>query len=263
MTNMESDDNALSRVPRRPGRPGTESQAKDDTRYTILDSAEQLFAKLGYAATSFRDIAVDANVNPALISYYFGSKRVLHEAVYKRRGKELTDRWSEMLDVLEARIDQPPTVEEIIRVYLSAQFAMKEEGAGGLAFFRLQTRLHSEPEEAAFILRREVYDTVGKRFVALLERALPEVDTADISWRFVFLVGVSLYMTSDVDRLNDLSSGRFDSTDLDEALERMMTFCTVGMRAPSTQFKARKIPRKRKLVITEKSLKTASRARAK
>jgi AcrR family transcriptional regulator len=263
MTSMESDDNKSARPTRRPGRPGPESLAKDDTRYTILDSAEQLFAKLGYSATSFRDIAVDANVNPALISYYFGSKRFLHEAVYKRRGKELTDRWSEMLDALEARNDQPPTVEEIIRVYLSAQFEMKQEGAGRLAFFRLQTRLHSEPEEAAFILRREVYDVVGRRFVALLERALPEVETADISWRFVFVVGVSLYMTSDVDRLNDLSSGRFDSAELDEALERTMTFCTAGMMAPSTAFQARKRPRKRKVVITEKPPKAASRARGK
>lgn len=262
MANTEPEDNKNSRVTRRPGRPGPESLAKDETRHTILDSAEQLFAKLGYSATSFRDIAVDANVNPALISYYFGSKRVLHEAVYKRRGKELTDRWTEMLDALEARGDRPPTVEEIIRVYLSAQFEMKQEGAGGLAFFRLQTRLHSEPEEAAFILRREVYDAVGRRFVALLERALPEVETADISWRFVFTVGVSLYMTSDVDRLNDLSSGRFDSTRLDEALERTMTFCIAGMMAPSSQFQARKQARKPKAVITEKPAKAASRRRA-
>ena len=230
-----------ARVGRRPGRPGTEALAKEETRDTILDAAEQLFARLGYATTSFRDIAVEANVNPALISYYFGSKRVLYEAVYKRRGKELTDRWSELLDELEGRIGQRATVDEILRVYFSSQFEMKLNGAGGLAFFRLQTRLHSEPEEEAFILRREVYDTVGRRFVMLLEKALPTVSKADISWRFIFMIGVGLYMTSDVDRLDDLSSGRFDSQDLHEALERVMTFCAAGMVAPTTKVRARRM----------------------
>ena len=63
-------------------------------RDSILDVAEQLFSTAGYAEISFRDIASQAAVNPALISYYFGSKRALFEAVYKRRGKELTDRWA-------------------------------------------------------------------------------------------------------------------------------------------------------------------------
>ncbi|PUA19689.1 TetR/AcrR family transcriptional regulator [Glaciimonas sp. PCH181] len=263
---MEHDDNEFlvpPRVTRRPGRPGTESLAKEETRDTILDSAEQLFSQLGYTTTSFRDIAVDANVNPGLISYYFGSKRALYEAVYKRRGKNLTDRWSEMLDALEERSDQPPTVAEILRVYLSAQFEMKQKGPGGVAFFRLQTRLHSEPQKEAFMLRRDVYDSVGRRFVSLLERALPGVETADISWRFIFIIGVGLYMTSDVDRLNDLSSGRFDSNHLDEALERMMTFCTVGMMAPSTELKVRKAPRKQKTAKAAALPNLGSRARVK
>ena len=228
------------RATRRPGRPGPESLAKEETRDTILDAAEQLFAELGYATTSFRDIALKASVNPALISYYFGTKRLLYEAVYKRRGKELTDRWAELLDDLESRTDRAPTVDEILRVYFSAQFEMKVKGDGGLAFFRLQTRLHAEPEEQAFMLRREVYDTVGKRFVTLLEKALPDVSQADISWRFIFMIGVGLYMTSDVDRLDDLSSGRFESGDLGEALERVMSFCAAGMVAPSAPVEARR-----------------------
>lgn len=268
---MRSQDNgkaagAPPRPPRRPGRPGPESLAKEETRDTILDAAEQLFAELGYATTSFRDIALQANVNPALISYYFGTKRLLYEAVYKRRGKELTDLWSESLDELEARVDRRPTVDEILRVYFSAQFEMKHKGDGGLAFFRLQTRLHSEPEEQAFNLRREVYDTAGKRFVALLEKALPHVSKADVNWRFIFMIGVGLYMTSDVDRLDDLSSGRFESRDLNEALERVMSFCTAGMMAPSTPVSARRSVSKTKTKAkakTKPKAKPAVRSRTK
>jgi AcrR family transcriptional regulator len=203
-------------------------------RDTILDAAEQLFSETGYSATSFRAIASDANVNPALISYYYGTKRALYEAVFKRRGRQLTERWRELLDDLEARAGQAPKVDEILRAFFLPQFEIKNSGPGGTAFVRLQARVHAEPEEGAFTLRRQVYDKMGKRFIAALERALPDVDAADVNWRFIFIIGAGLYMTADVDRLDDLSSGRYKSNDLDEVLERLMRFCTNGIMAPST-----------------------------
>ncbi len=103
-----------------------------------------------------------------------------------------------------------------------------------MAFVRLQTRLHSEQSEEAFALRREVYDVLGKRFIAAFETALPNIDVADINWRFVFVVGASLYMIADVDRLTHLSSGRFDANDVDEVSERLLSFCNGGFMAPST-----------------------------
>lgn len=47
----------------------------------ILEVAERLFALNGFDATSVRDIAKEANVNIAMISYYFGSKQNLLTAI--------------------------------------------------------------------------------------------------------------------------------------------------------------------------------------
>src|SRR5690242_1769375 len=47
----------------------------------ILEAAEQLFAEKGFEGTSVRDIAQQADVNIAMISYYFGSKEKLLEAL--------------------------------------------------------------------------------------------------------------------------------------------------------------------------------------
>jgi len=52
-----------------------------DLKAQILDTAEQLFTDHGYAATSIRNIADSAGVNPALVHYYFGNKHALLEAV--------------------------------------------------------------------------------------------------------------------------------------------------------------------------------------
>jgi len=50
-------------------------------RARILASAEKLFAARGYAGTAVRDIARDADVNGAMIHYYFGSKEVLYHSI--------------------------------------------------------------------------------------------------------------------------------------------------------------------------------------
>ena len=52
----------------------------------IINIAEKLFAKQGFAGTSVRDISQEAEMNVSMISYYFGSKDKLIEAV--RRIKE-------------------------------------------------------------------------------------------------------------------------------------------------------------------------------
>lgn len=52
----------------------------------IIEAAERLFATNGYEGTSVRDIAQEAGVNLAMISYYFGSKEKLMEALFDCRG---------------------------------------------------------------------------------------------------------------------------------------------------------------------------------
>ena len=59
--------------------------AYNDKHIQIIETAEELFAKKGYEATTVRDIAEDAGVNIAMISYYFGSKEKLLEALFNHR----------------------------------------------------------------------------------------------------------------------------------------------------------------------------------
>jgi AcrR family transcriptional regulator len=61
---------------KRPGRPPGTS----DTRERILASARELFARNGIDKTSIRAIASDAEVDPALVHHYFGTKTQLFAA---------------------------------------------------------------------------------------------------------------------------------------------------------------------------------------
>lgn len=58
----------------------------NEKQIQIMEAAEKLFAEQGFAGTSVRDIAEAAHVNLAMISYYFGSKEKLMEAMFHYRG---------------------------------------------------------------------------------------------------------------------------------------------------------------------------------
>jgi len=57
----------------------------NDKQTDILLAAEKLFAEEGFDGASIRTIAKEANVNIAMISYYFGSKEKLLEALIIHR----------------------------------------------------------------------------------------------------------------------------------------------------------------------------------
>ncbi|MEU5721773.1 TetR family transcriptional regulator [Micromonospora sp. NPDC047738] len=60
------------RTGRRPGNPGT--------REAILDAARTAFAERGFDGASIRAIAAAAQVDPALVHHYFGTKEELFRA---------------------------------------------------------------------------------------------------------------------------------------------------------------------------------------
>jgi len=62
-----------------------EENKANDKRDDILDVAEKLFAEQGFEAVSVREISKAADINIAMVSYYFGSKEKLYEEVISRK----------------------------------------------------------------------------------------------------------------------------------------------------------------------------------
>jgi AcrR family transcriptional regulator len=63
----------------------TMEKDKTDKKDHILDVAEKVFAELGYDGASTRLISGEANVNMAMLNYYFGSKEGVFLAIFERR----------------------------------------------------------------------------------------------------------------------------------------------------------------------------------
>jgi len=91
-TNQKSD--------RARGRPA--DLASGELQETLLDVAERLFSEKGFAATSVRELADTAGVNPALVHYYFGSKKKLLIAVMDRALLPVAKRLAELKETGKA-----------------------------------------------------------------------------------------------------------------------------------------------------------------
>jgi AcrR family transcriptional regulator len=64
----------------------------DDTRARIMDTAEALFRRVGYAKTAVADIAAELKMSPANVYRFFSSKNAIIEAICQRCLGELEDR---------------------------------------------------------------------------------------------------------------------------------------------------------------------------
>ena len=54
------------------------------TKDRILDAAERLFSEHGFDGTSLRAVTDEAEANLAAVSYHFGGKLRLFQAVFER-----------------------------------------------------------------------------------------------------------------------------------------------------------------------------------
>lgn len=87
-----------------------DERATQDAREKLLVAGTELFAKKGFAGVSIRELAIAAGVNSALISYHFGGKEGLYEAV-------ITAQYTKIIGKFEAIASTEATVKEKIRMY--------------------------------------------------------------------------------------------------------------------------------------------------
>jgi AcrR family transcriptional regulator len=87
-----------------------------DKQIHILQVAESLFAEKGFDATSIRNIAKEAKINIAMVSYYFGSKERMLESLIMYRATDL----KLQLDTLRMENLEPlEKINKLIELYIT------------------------------------------------------------------------------------------------------------------------------------------------
>jgi len=73
-------------------KPDNTTNPDPSTEEKIKEAARIVFTSKGYAATKVRDIAAQANINLALVNYYFRSKEKLFDLIMAETMKKLFDK---------------------------------------------------------------------------------------------------------------------------------------------------------------------------
>jgi AcrR family transcriptional regulator len=158
-------------MPRTGRRPGPSS-----TRAQIVAAAAHRFAVAGYDATSMRQVAADAGVDPALVRRFFGGKERL-----------FTDVASALIDparALDVVAEGPPEAagERLLRYFLSLLGDTRRPGP-----FLGLVRSAVTSEHAADLMRRFLAEKVLGEIAALLRADRPDLRAALVASQLVGL----------------------------------------------------------------------------
>lgn len=87
----------------------------NDKQKEIIEVAEKLFAEQGFAGTSVRQIAKEAGINIAMISYYFGSKEKMLEIMMTHR---MTGFKNNLHNIIDQDASYQKRFEELVALFI-------------------------------------------------------------------------------------------------------------------------------------------------
>jgi len=221
----------LSKRQAQPTPAGRNTESSAATRLRILDAAEHLFAENGVDGTSLRRIMAAAEVSISQINYHFGTKEAVLRAIFERRGvPHIQER---MRLIIETRqIPAAQRLDALLRAYF-VPVRWHIDGASQVGDFnRLLGRIGGDPGDMARSILAEYFDGFQRQFIAELKSLLPRVPEEDLFWRWHCLLGILMYSATNLDRLHQVSGGRFDVRDGDAFLDHVIPVLVHALRAP-------------------------------
>lgn len=202
---------------------------KQPTRERILDAAERLFAHKGYEGVSVRKIMREAEADVSLAYYHFKSKQDLFDQVMLRRVEHLNAIRLKALEALEQRHpSDAPTVEEIIDAFTHPLLdVLATEHEEWKYYFQLIAQINNSPEWGGELMTR-YFDPLVRRFIEALRKALPDCTDEDLFWSYHFLSGALTLVFAETGRIDNLSAGACNSSDMASINERLPRFIAAG-----------------------------------
>ena len=140
------------------GRSGGKEDGKDedkDTRTTILDAAEGLFAEHGITAVPNRALLkASGQRNESALQYHFGSREGLLRALHERRMAQLEQRRAPRVQALRAS-EGPLPIRALVRVQLATLFELARHEPGFVEYLKIVGEVVFRPQaELAQFLSR-------------------------------------------------------------------------------------------------------------
>ncbi len=205
-----------------------------DTKQSILDSAEYLFARNGYRGTSLREVTGRAKVNLAAVNYHFGSKKILVEEVIKRRLLPLNSIRKKRLEEVRTEAEMKekrPDIRAVLSAFIVPTLKFKESNPGAEHFFTFIGRSFTDPDNTV----RDVFIRYIKPLFSLLHEtaceSLPDHSNDIIFWRLHFTLGALFHTMHICGHMKTEFMNLKTEMDADSLIGLMVPYITAGMKA--------------------------------
>lgn len=206
--------------------------AAEGRKTSVLDAAEKLFSERGFGAVALREIAREAGVNVGSVTYHFGTKLGVLEAIYGRHALPINGRRLELLGEARRIEDEDERLTAVLRAYVVPAFSASGDLAGGGArFTRMRAVLSAEGNADARTIIARTFDETSRIFIDAIAECLPGAERADVVWRSQFLLGSLYYTLINPERITRLSGGKADGGDHDKAIAEIVAASHAAFRA--------------------------------
>lgn len=156
----------------------------------ILNAAERIFGKYGYAGASMREISTEAGVAQALLHYHYGSKENLYTAVFERRSTAINIHRNALLDQLFV-VNPSANVEDVLTIAFTPLSAIFHgEDAENLApYLQMVSAITLGNDALSKHIREQFYDPIARRIIDTLHKVVPGLSHDHAVWAYLFSVG--------------------------------------------------------------------------
>ncbi len=203
--------------------------ASDQTRASILDAAERLYADRGFADVTLRDIVAAANVNLAAVNYHFGSKDELIAELFVTRSLATNRERLNELKAAEAAGGGRADIAAILRALVGPTLRGclgPENERSTAARFMIRASIESVPPIRR-IKNREIDHL--RKFASAMRRSLPDRSEVDLYWGLHFALAMAHQTIRDSERLTKLSEGKCDLNDVAGVIERIVAVSVMAL----------------------------------
>jgi len=143
----------------------------NEKQMQILQVTEKLFAEKGFDGTSIRDIAKQANINIAMVSYYFGSKEKMLEALIYSR---ISDMKLQLESLSKEAISPVEKINKLIELYIHR--INKNKGIYQILHFELTSKKREIDLKSFAEVKKQNFEIIKKIIVEGQEKGIFKKD---------------------------------------------------------------------------------------
>ena len=205
----------------------------EKTRFLLLDTAERLFGQNGVTATSLREVMKVADVNMAMVHYYFKNKEGMLDAILERRLVPINQARLNLLGKYALETGgHPIAMENIIRAYVEPFIRLRDDAdQGGADFLKLFAWLRMEPNFTYHqLMKKHLGDSLAA-FQKELKRSLPDKTDEELNWKWAFLGGTVVMTITLMDQIDWFNEEGHTNGGADWIIQNLVNHTATGFQS--------------------------------